>query len=217
MANTMEKAILKIKFAGAVKEAALGAEQILYDSSTTVAEKIAAILTDIAALPTDEDVAAAVATAGHAKFKTADEIPAAANAEDNVFYLVMNSETSHYDIYAKVGGEVVRLDDTTVDLSEYAKKTDLHTHTNKTVLDGITSEKVNAWDGKADASHTHTAADVGAAEASHTHTQSDITGLADALDGKADQTALDALGRVYVSATEPTGLKDGDVWIQIVE
>ena len=36
-------------------------------------------------------------------------------------YLVMNDETGHYDIYAKVGDAVVLLDDTTVDLSAYAK------------------------------------------------------------------------------------------------
>jgi len=33
----------------------------------------------------------------------------------------MNDETGHYDIYAKVEGAVVLLDDTTVDLSAYAK------------------------------------------------------------------------------------------------
>ena len=32
------------------------------------------------------------------------------------------------------------------DSADYAKKTDLHNHTNKTVLDGITSTKVSNWD-----------------------------------------------------------------------
>ena len=32
------------------------------------------------------------------------------------------------------------------DSADYAKKTDLHSHTNKTVLDGITSTKVSDWD-----------------------------------------------------------------------
>ena len=40
------------------------------------------------------------------------------------------------------GGEVQ------VDLSSYAKKTDLHEHSNKSVLDKITSSKVNQWDSK---------------------------------------------------------------------
>ena len=38
--------------------------------------------------------------------------------------------------------------DIDVDLSSYAKKSDLHSHTNKTVLDGITSTKVNEWNNK---------------------------------------------------------------------
>ena len=44
-----------------------------------------------------------------------------------------------------------------------------HSHGNKTVLDGITSDKVNAWDSKAAGDHTHTPASIGAAAASHTH------------------------------------------------
>ena len=32
------------------------------------------------------------------------------------------------------------------DSADYAKKTDLHSHTNKTVLDGITSTKISNWD-----------------------------------------------------------------------
>ena len=34
----------------------------------------------------------------------------------------MNGTTQHYDIYAKVDGEVVLLDDTTVDLTNYVQK-----------------------------------------------------------------------------------------------
>ena len=40
-------------------------------------------------------------------------------------------------------------------LADYAKLTDLHSHSNKTVLDGITSTKVSNWDGAATNSHTH--------------------------------------------------------------
>lgn len=65
-------------------------------------------------------VKAEIAASGHARFEKADSVPSAAAAEDNVLYLVMNSKTKHYDIYAKVGTEVVLLDDTTVDLSAYS-------------------------------------------------------------------------------------------------
>ena len=50
-------------------------------------------------------VKTAIAKTGHAHFEVADAVPAAANAADNVLYLVMNSETSHYDIYARVIGD----------------------------------------------------------------------------------------------------------------
>ena len=64
----------------------------------------------------------AIAATGHAHFEKVDEVPEAEAAEENVLYLVMNSATQHYDIYAKVEGEVVLLDDTTVDLSGYVQK-----------------------------------------------------------------------------------------------
>ena len=66
-------------------------------------------------------IQAAIAASGHAHFEEVDAVPSAADAQENVMYLVMNEETSHYDIYAKVGDAVVLLDDTTVDLSAYAK------------------------------------------------------------------------------------------------
>ena len=67
-------------------------------------------------------ISAAISQSGHAVFEKVDAIPDAAGAQSNILYLVMNSKTKHYDIYAKVGEEVVRLDDTTVDLSGYVAK-----------------------------------------------------------------------------------------------
>lgn len=68
-----------------------------------------------------EAIQAAIAASGHAHFETAATVPSADEAKENVMYLVMNDVTKHYDIYAKVGSSVVLLDDTTVDLSAYAK------------------------------------------------------------------------------------------------
>lgn len=56
----------------------------------------------------------------NARFEKVEKVPSNDEAQDNVLYLVMNAATGYYDIYAKVGEEVVRLDDTTVDLSNYA-------------------------------------------------------------------------------------------------
>lgn len=70
-------------------------------------------------------IQAAIAATGHARFEEVDAVPAVGEAEENVLYLVMNDETGHYDIYAKVGEAVVLLDDTTVDLSAYAKTSEV--------------------------------------------------------------------------------------------
>lgn len=70
-------------------------------------------------------IQAAIAASGHAHFEEVNAVPSADEAEENVMYLVMNDETKHYDIYAKVGNSVVLLDDTTVDLSAYAKTSEV--------------------------------------------------------------------------------------------
>ena len=62
---------------------------------------------------------AAIAKTGHAKFQKVDAVPEAAAAEDNVLYLVKNTGTNHYDIYAKIDGAMELLDDTTVSLDDY--------------------------------------------------------------------------------------------------
>nr|DAZ82017.1 MAG TPA: tail tube protein [Caudoviricetes sp.] len=70
-----------------------------------------------------------------------------------------------------------------VDLSAYATKNyvneeiakievgDKHTHSNLSVLNNITQAKIKEWDGKADASHTHTEY----ASSSHTHNYADAS------------------------------------------
>lgn len=78
----------------------------------------------VADYQTGAQVQAAIQTAisesGHAHFEKVDVIPSVEEAQENVLYLVMNEETEHYDIYAKVGDKVELLDDTTVDLSAYS-------------------------------------------------------------------------------------------------
>lgn len=67
----------------------------------------------------------AIAATGHAHFEKVETVPDAGTAKENVLYLVLNKKTQHYDIYAKVEGAVVLLDDTTVDLTGYATKEQL--------------------------------------------------------------------------------------------
>lgn len=75
------------------------------------------------AVPTEAEIeqaiTEAVEAANHAIFEQADAVPEASAAQKNVFYLVLNAETGFYDIWALIGEEVVRLDDTSISLDGY--------------------------------------------------------------------------------------------------
>ena len=117
---------------------------------------------------TSAQVVAAINTAisksGHASFQKVDAVPKADAAQENILYLVMNTTTKHYDIYAKIKGSsdsytMELLDDTTVDLSGKADKvagkglsTNDYTTAEKTKLAGI-AEGANKY-----VHPTHTAA-----------------------------------------------------------
>lgn len=92
---------------------------------TSTPTKVSELAND-AKYQTEAQVGAAIQTAiaatGHAIFEKVDAVPGAVDAQENVLYLVMNPETQHYDIYAKVGESVELLDDTTVDLTGYVAK-----------------------------------------------------------------------------------------------
>lgn len=62
---------------------------------------------------------AAISKSGHAQYKKVAAVPEADAAQENVLYLVKNTSTNHYDIYAKIDGVMELLDDTTVSLDDY--------------------------------------------------------------------------------------------------
>ena len=62
---------------------------------------------------------AAISKSGHAQYKKVAAVPEADAAQENVLYLVKNTGTNHYDIYAKIDGAMELLDDTTVSLDDY--------------------------------------------------------------------------------------------------
>ena len=69
-----------------------------------------------------EAINTAISKSGHASFEKAASVPAVDAAKENVLYLVLNTTTKHYDIYAKIKADngsytMELLDDTTVDLS----------------------------------------------------------------------------------------------------
>lgn len=141
---------------------------------------------------TNSEVAQAIQTAiaktGHASFKKVDAVPDAETAEDNVMYLVMNSKTKHYDIYAKAENEVVLLDDTTVDLTNYVEKeegkglsTNDYTTEEKEKLAGIAEGANNythpAYTEQASGFYKVTVDATGHVSAVTAVTKADITGL----------------------------------------
>ena len=91
----------------------------------------------------------AISNSGHASFQKVDAVPEVDTAQENILYLVMNTTTKHYDIYAKIKGDgdnytMELLDDTTVDLSGKVDKvagkglsTNDYTTAEKTKLAGI--------------------------------------------------------------------------------
>ena len=101
-----------------------GTAQTITDKAVdiTVPTKVSDLTND-SKFQSDTEVSTAIQTAiaatGHASFEVVESVPTAASASENVLYLVKNSKTGYYDIYALVSGEVVLLDDTTVDLTNY--------------------------------------------------------------------------------------------------
>lgn len=130
------------------------AQTIASDKSVniTVPTKTSQLAND-STFQTSAQVVAAINTAisksGHASFQKVDAVPKVDAAQENILYLVMNTTTKHYDIYAKIKGDgdsytMELLDDTTVDLSGKVDKvagkglsTNDYTTAEKTKLSGI--------------------------------------------------------------------------------
>jgi len=85
---------------------------------TTAEGKITAL--ENAGFQNAEQVQAAIAAANHLKYSVVDALPEASAADANTWYLLMNAETGHYDIYGLIEGELKLIDDTTIDLSGYS-------------------------------------------------------------------------------------------------
>lgn len=154
---------------------------------------------------TDTDVATSIQTAiaasGHAHFEKVDSVPNASTAKENTLYLVMNVTTRYYDIYAKVGEEVVRLDDTTVDLSNYVTKEvgkglshNDFTDTLKAKLEGI-AEGANRY-----VHPTHTAAASGLYKVT-VDTLGHVTATAKVVKTDITNLGIPAQDTTYVDAT----------------
>lgn len=156
-------------------------------------------------------VDAAITEINHAVFQKVDAVPVVADAEANVLYLVPNGDKM--DIYAKIGEEMVLIDDTDADLNGYAKIEDLHEHANKALLDTYdqSNDDIKA---AVEQKHTHSFTDEDVNDAiakKHKHTNLDLletytqteTDLADAVVKKHEHgnaTVLDAITDEKVAA-----------------
>ena len=157
---------------------------------------------------TDTEVATAVQTAisktGHASYQKVSAVPTVDAAQENILYLVMNSTTKHYDIYAKIKGSsgsytMEQLDDTAVDLTGYVQKetgkglsTNDYTTAEKQKLSKIAAgAQVNKIDGIK------------------------VNGTAQTIG--ADKSVNISVPIIYAQANQPAGLKAGDMWFQIIE
>ena len=137
-------------------------------NDTALSNRVKSIEDEVPNLATKTYVGEQIANAEHLKREIVTVLPSDTEASDNIIYMLkVESATGNdkYQEYMKIDGTVQMVGDTSVDLTDYAKtadipttvaqltdsadyakKTDLHSHTNKTVLDGITSTKVSNWD-----------------------------------------------------------------------
>lgn len=82
---------------------------------------------------TAAEVQSAITAAGHMAKKIVDKLPAAADAQENVLYLVPKADGSGdniHDEYMLINGKLERIGDTQTDLTGYLKSSDLVEITN---------------------------------------------------------------------------------------
>ena len=203
---TAKKAIVKAKIENELVELLVksGVENIyMEDGTTTLASKLATMVTDISERAKSTDVAAQIQAAidglingAPATYDTLKEIADYLATHQDEYTALVQNVAGKVD---KVEGKGLSTNDFTdaykamLDgLGSLASKNSVseavldvalaekvnaaaegnHSHANKAVLDGITAEKVEAWDGKPD---------------------------------------------VYIQASQPTTMKENDIWIQTLE
>ena len=98
---------------------------------------------------TDSKIAAAVAGASHLKRSIVDALPDAGSADENTIYMVKKAgapgDQDAYDEYFVIEGKWEKIGDTVVDLTEYAKTTEVTSAIGaaKTELQGNIDKKVD--------------------------------------------------------------------------
>lgn len=230
MANT-KNYLEKIRLEGKLQDLLVKAASVEATYNGTVmslADALTAIYGNLSNVPTTAAMNTAISTAisqsGHAHFEKVDTVPAVDTAQENVLYLVMNVETNHYDIYAKVAGNadgsftVERLDDTTVDLTGKVDKVDGATAGNLAGLtaDGGITDSGKKVGGEAlpDTPDANTLATEKAVAAG-------LAGKVDRVEGSrlmtdAEATRLAGIRGVRFGAEPPADMQDGELFVRVV-
>lgn len=198
MANA-ENAIMKIKIEGAIKEAiykTYGKACYLEDGSTVEA-KIASILADVAALPTDSAVDAKVEAMRKQILGLTD-----ADTTINEAYDTLKEVATWIDEHGEVATAF------TTDIA------DLKTAVQALQAIGATKVEASETNGKIKVDGkditVYTPPETISADKVTTTASKQFVTAAE----KADWNARPV---VYTSSTEPADMKDGDIWLQIIE
>lgn len=138
-----------------------------------------AIKTEVA-----QQIAAAVANSGHITKKIVTKVPTAAEAKENVIYMLKVEGTTgsdKYQEYQLIGGEVVMTGDTSVDLTDYAKLNDVLAK-----IAAAKSEAIAAAKNYTDAEITKVNETTGTLQGKVTANANDITNLKASVKTNAD-------------------------------
>lgn len=166
--TTAKKAIIQAMVEGVVVDLLVqtNAENVMVDENTTLAAKLAEMMADIAALPTNSMITASIAALrtelmgdgvpeAYDTFKElADYIETHQEAADALTAAIGEKadRAAVEAIQATINGLGALASKSTVeenDLSPALKeKLNAASHENQAILDGITAEKVTAWDAK---------------------------------------------------------------------
>ncbi len=222
MANTTY-ILDQIKINGALEELIAKSNgdnvKVTYDGTVqSLTDALAAVLAGIKALPDDAKV--------DGKIKTKiDELiggaPAAYDTLNDIAAYISEHQEIYEGLVATVGSKAAKADfdalkaavdglgalaakdkvaeadlDTALAEKVNAAAEGNHSHSNKTVLDGITAAKVAAWDGKAEKTAATTSA----------------SGLMSA----ADKTRLDGIRGVRYGASAPSDMLAGELFVKVV-
>ena len=222
MSVNSKNAILKALIDGAITELMIKStgENIYLSDGTSVSSKIASMVADISNRPTKSDVTTQISTL---KTEILGNLP---NDAYDTFTELAQYIKDHQEVSDALTSAIAnKADKTTVEalqttingLGALATKnkvaeTDLddtlktkinnasgstHSHSNKTVLDGITSTKVKDWDNASSKAHSH----------SNKAELDKITA--------GDVAKWNGKSRVIVSASQPSDLTANDLWISI--